>query len=333
MRADRLLSLLLLLQNRGRMTAAELAEELECSERTVYRDTEALGAAGVPILAERGTGGGYRLVEGYRTRLTGLTEGQAHSLAFTGMPGPADALGLGSDLALGRLKLLAAMPGALRERAERAASRFHLDTTAWWRRPAATPFLAPLAQAVWDARTVRLSYRRFDGTRVERTLDPLGLVLKGDTWYVLARPTPCPGAAERPPRTYRVERIGALEDTGRPFTRPEDFDLPAVWQAWAEEFEASRHTLRTRVLLTDRGADLVPVLCSPRTAAQAEYGAVRTDGRREAVLTTESVPVAVHEFSSFGPDIEVLEPPELRTALSRHLEEAAARYRAGGREP
>ncbi|MDA2803875.1 helix-turn-helix transcriptional regulator [Nocardiopsis suaedae] len=329
MRADRLLSLLLLLQNRGRMTAAELAEELECSERTVYRDAESLSAAGVPIYAERGTGGGYRLMEGYRTRLTGLTEGQAHSLAFTGMPGPAGDLGLGSDLALARLKLSAAMPDTLRERAERVAARFHLDTTAWWRRPAATPFLAPLAEAVWESRTVRVSYRRFDDTRVERALDPLGLVLKGDTWYVVARPAPEPGGAEKPPRTYRVERIGALEDTGRPFTRPEGFDLPAAWRAWAEEFESSRFTLHTRVLLTDQGAELVPVLCSPRTAAQAEYGPVRADGRREARLTTESVPVAVHEFSRFGPHIEVLDPPELRRAMARHLEEAAALYRGG----
>src|SRR5690606_26803819 len=147
MRADRLLSFLLLLQNRGRMTAAELAAELECSERTVYRDAEALGAAGIPIYADRGTGGGYRLMDGYRTRLTGLTAGEADSLFFTGLPGPADALGLGSELALVRLKLLAALPGELRERAERVGARFHLDATAWWRTPAATPHLAALARS------------------------------------------------------------------------------------------------------------------------------------------------------------------------------------------
>ncbi|WP_017591801.1 helix-turn-helix transcriptional regulator [Nocardiopsis potens] len=350
MRADRLLSFLLLLQNRGRMTAAELAEELECSERTVYRDAEALGAAGVPIYADRGTGGGYRLMEGYRTRLTGLTEGEADSLFFTGLPGPADALGLGSELALVRLKLLASLPGELRERAERVGTRFHLDATAWWRTPAATPHLAALAAAVWQERTAEIGYRRFDGRTVRRTVDPLGIVLKGDTWYVLARPAPAAGPAgaapgteraggppgrrgtgerrdsDRQVRTYRVDRITEFTDTGLHFTRPDGFDLPALWAAWAEEFEASRYTLRTRVRLTERGLGLLPVLSSQRTAAGAETARRLPDGRYEADLVVESVPIAVHEFSAYGAELEVVDPPELRTALAEHLRAAADRY-------
>ncbi|GAA1122957.1 helix-turn-helix transcriptional regulator [Nocardiopsis composta] len=370
MRADRLLSFLLLLQNRGRMTAAELAAELECSERTVYRDAEALGAAGIPIYADRGTGGGYRLMDGYRTRLTGLTAGEADSLFFTGLPGPADALGLGSELALVRLKLLAALPGELRERAERVGARFHLDATAWWRTPAATPHLAALADAVWEERTVQIGYRRFDGSTVQRTVDPLGLVLKGDTWYVLARPSPAttrtspaaPGRPAGPPaedasgaehaehmtasaekrkkttetapgrdsdrqvRTYRVDRIKELTDTGLSFTRPDDFDLPALWAAWAEEFESSRYRLHTRVRLTDRGLHLLPSLSSQRTAAGAATARRCADGRHEVDLVVESVPVAVHEFSAYGADLEVIDPPELRTALAEHLRAAAARY-------
>ncbi|WP_420159120.1 helix-turn-helix transcriptional regulator [Nocardiopsis sp. CNT-189] len=296
-------------------------------------------------------------MEGYRTRLTGLTEGEADSLFFTGLPGPADSLGLGSELALVRLKLLASLPGELRERAERVGTRFHLDATAWWRSPAATPHLAALAAAVWRERTVEIGYRRFDGSTVLRTVDPLGIVLKGDTWYVLARPAPAAGPAgsragaapgaeraggppgrrrtgeqrdsDRQVRTYRVDRITEFTDTGAAFTRPDGFDLPALWAAWAEEFEASRYTLRTRVRLTDRGLRLLPALSSQRTAAGAGTARRCADGRHEADLVVESVPIAVHEFSAYGADLEVVDPPELRTALAEHLRAAAARYAPG----
>ncbi|GAB3473021.1 helix-turn-helix transcriptional regulator [Nocardiopsis coralliicola] len=328
MRADRLLSFLLLLQNRGRMTAAELATALECSERTVYRDAEALGAAGVPLYAERGTGGGYRLVDGYRTRLTGFTGAEADSLFLSGLPGPAGALGLGSEMALAQLKLLAALPEEMAERADRVRSRFHLDATAWWRSPRGTPHLAALADAVWRERTVALAYRRFDGTEVQRTADPLGVVLKGDSWYLLARPA---GAADddlEAVRTYRVDRIRGAEPTGASFIRPAKFDLAEAWDARSRDFEESRYRLRVRVLLTDRGRALLPALSSERTATGAEELGTAPDGRTEVALLMESVPVAVHELSSYGADAEVLAPAELRTALAGHLRAAADRYPA-----
>ncbi|HEX4323809.1 MAG TPA: HTH domain-containing protein, partial [Gaiellaceae bacterium] len=177
MRATRLVSLLLVLQTRGLLTAAELAERLEVSVRTVHRDIESLAAAGVPVEAVRGPAGGYRLPGGYRTRLTGLTADEAEALFAAGMPGPAAELGLGGELAAARLKVLAAMPQELQERATRAQRLFHLDTRGWFRAEDRVPRLPDLAAALWRGCRVRIRYR--EGRRVvQRTLDPLGLVVK-----------------------------------------------------------------------------------------------------------------------------------------------------------
>ena len=199
MRASRLVQLLLLLQARGRTTAAVLATELEVSERTIHRDVDALSAAGVPIYAERGPHGGIQLVDGYRTRLTGLTADEAEALFLSGMPGPAAELGLGTVVAAARLKVLASLPGELRARASRLVERFHLDATAWFSSSDPVPNLATLADAVWEARRATIRYRR-GGDSVERELEPIGLVLKAGVWYLVA-------GSDDQIRTYRVSRI------------------------------------------------------------------------------------------------------------------------------
>ncbi|MDA0565619.1 YafY family transcriptional regulator [Streptomonospora sp. S1-112] len=326
MRASRLLSLVLLLQTRGRMTAADLAAELEVSPRTVYRDVEALSAAGIPVYADRGTGGGYQLLEGYRTRLTGLTGGEAESLFLAGLPQAAAELGLGAEMAVAHLKLLAALPEDLRERAERVRSRFHLDAVGWWRTAEDTPHLSTIAAGVWRQRTADIAYRRFDGTDVRRTVDPLGLVLKGGGWYFPARVHPRPGA-RADVRTFRVSRLTAAHLRADTFDRPADFDLAQRWREWSAEFERSRHTLRIRVRLTPRGVELVRALASPLTAAGLDGHTPGPDGWYEADLLVESIPVAVSQFASYGPHAEVLEPAELRAELAAYLRAAADRYR------
>ncbi|GAA3744459.1 putative DNA-binding transcriptional regulator YafY [Spinactinospora alkalitolerans] len=339
MRASRLLSLLLLLQNRGRMTAAQLAAELEVSERTVYRDVDSLSAAGIPVYADRGTGGGYQLLAGYRTRLTGLTGAEADSLFFAGLPTAAAELGLGAEMAAANLKLLAALPEELRERAERVRGRFHLDAPGWFRAPEPTPHLAAIATAVWEEHTVDVHYERWDSIRVQRTLDPLGLVLKGGSWYFLARPhSHRPDRPDPAPRTFRVTRVRELTDTGRTFHRPEGFDLAASWDEWSREFELSRHRMLARVRLTRYGRDMVRTLSSPITAAALPDDDAPTagDGRIEAVLPIESVEHALVEFCGYGPEIEVLEPPELRERMAETVRATLRLYdraAAAGQKP
>ncbi|MFJ4776904.1 helix-turn-helix transcriptional regulator [Streptomyces sp. NPDC088762] len=321
MRADRLLSLLLLLQNRGRMTAPELAEALEVSVRTVYRDVEALGASGVPVLADRGPAGGYRLADGYRTRLTGLTDTQAGSLFLAGAPGPARELGLGADLAAAQLKLQAALPAALAGRARQIQDRFHLDAPAWFRDADPVPHLARIAQAVWDQRILRTHYRRWRG-EVHRELHPLGLVLKGGIWYLVAR-------TEGTVRTYRVSRFLAVDTTEDGFERPTGFELAAYWRESTDRLDAALHRQTADLRLSPRGQRLLPMwFGAAGVRALADAGPADADGWVRTALPVESAAVAVGDLLRMGTDAEVLGPPELRTALADTVAALAERYRA-----
>ena len=221
MRASRLVSLLLLLQARGQLTAGELARELEVSERTVHRDVEALSASGVPIYAERGAHGGIRLVDGYRTRLTGMTGEEAEALFLAGLPGPAAELGLGTVVAAAQLKVLASLPPELRARASRLVERFHLDAGEWFRTSQPVPFLGALSDAVWNATRIAIDYERGSGPS-RRVIEPLGLVLKAGIWYVVAR-------SDGQIRTFRVSRVTGVEPATERFERPAGFDLAAYW--------------------------------------------------------------------------------------------------------
>jgi len=309
-RASRLLSLLLILQARGRMTAQELAGELEVSVRTVYRDVESLGAAGVPLYADRGPLGGYRLVDGYRTRLTGLTSGEAESLFLAGVPGPAAELGLGTVLAAAQLKLLAALPPELRSRAGRIRERFHLDAPAWFQDADQPPYLPVVADAVWNQRCLRVRYQRWRG-EVARTLDPLGVVLKGGIWHLVAR-------VASQVRTYRVARILELQTLEDRFERPEAFDLAAFWQSWSRRFESSVYRREAVVRLSPRGRDRLPFLLGPvaARAASESAGPPDQDGWTRVVLPIESVEHALADLLRLGADVEAVAPPELRERIA-----------------
>ncbi|MER5639053.1 WYL domain-containing protein [Kitasatospora sp. NPDC002227] len=322
MRADRLLSLLLLLQNRGRMTARELAAELEVSVRTVHRDVEALGAAGVPVLADRGPAGGFRLLDGYRTRLTGLTSEEARSLALAGMPGPAAELGLGAGLATARLKLEAALPPALAERTRELEGRFHLDAPAWFREADQVPHLAAVAGAVWEQRVLRVHYRRWKG-EVRRELQPLGVVLKGGIWYLVA------GVADSL-RTYRIARLVEVEVLAAGFERPAGFDLAAYWAESSRRLEEMRRQGVARVRLSPSAQRLLPARFGAEGSRALEVaGPPDAAGWVETDLSVEALPVAVGDLLAFGPEAEVLGPPELRAAMATAVAGLAGVYGGG----
>ncbi|MFF0016612.1 helix-turn-helix transcriptional regulator [Streptomyces sp. NPDC005374] len=307
MKSSRLVSILLLLQTRGRMTAAQLAEELEVSVRTVYRDVEALSTAGVPLYGDAGHAGGYRLLDGYRTRLTGLTANEAQALFLAGAPEAAAELGLGSVLAAAQLKVRAALPTELRMHADRISGRFHLDAPGWYAEAEETPFLPQVAAAVWNSRVLRLAYRRWaEPTDVERRLEPYGLVLKAGRWYVVAGPGP---------RTYRVDQILELSLCDEEFVRPEGFDLGAYWTAYQRDFH-------DRLYRAEALVRLAPSVRLPRAVSE------RTDSRGWTVtrVPVESVDQAHGDFLRLGTDIEVLEPPELRERMARTIAELAERY-------
>jgi predicted DNA-binding transcriptional regulator YafY len=308
MRADRLLSLLLLLQTRGRMTAQDLAAELEVSVRTVYRDVESLGAAGVPVYADRGPAGGYQLLAGYRTRLTGLTSDEAGTLFLAGMPGPAAELGLGSVLAAAQLKLRASLPGELADRADRVRERFHLDAPGWFRGDEPTPHLATVADAVWSGRQVAMRYRRWKAPReVTRTVHPLGVVLKAGRWYLVA-------ATATRTTAYRVSNILEAELLDEPASRPPGFDLAAYWQEWTERYERSVYTATATVRMTTAALERMVFVFPPEMSrvARAEAGEPDATGWLVTRVPIESVRHGHIELLKLGAEAEVLDPPELR---------------------
>lgn len=321
MRASRLVSLLLLLQTRGLMTAAQLARELEVSVRTVHRDVEALSASGVPVYAERGPHGGIRLVDGYRTRLTGMTPEEADALFLSGLPGPAAELGLGTVVAAARLKVLAALPTELRSRASRLLERFHLDAAGWFRSGESAPHLATIAECVWEGRQLEIDYDRGDRS-VGRTLDPLGVVLKAGVWYLVA-------SHDGQLRTYRVSRVLDVRALDTPAWRPPGFDLASYWSesiaAYERDAPRLEVTLRVR---RDARRWLEDVLDASVMATAVELPDPGPDDWRRLRISMDWPREAAGRLLAMGGDIEILEPPELRRQVAELANEVAARYGA-----
>ncbi|MGW3719160.1 helix-turn-helix transcriptional regulator [Streptomyces sp. NPDC005133] len=310
MRASRLVTLLLLLQNRGRMTARQLAEELKVSVRTVYRDVEALGAAGIPLYGDAGHAGGYQLVDGYRTRLTGLTADEAQAAFLAALPGAAAELGLGEALATAQLKLRAALPAELREHAERIQERFLLDAPGWYGDADRTPHLTAAAAAVWARRAVVLQYRRWRAPEeIERLVEPYGLVLKAGRWYLVA-------GGPSGIRTYRIDQILGLRPLEEQFVIPDGFDLAGHWNSHLADFRARLHTGEALVRLTPEGA---------RRLGVTPTG----DGWTEARVPIESIDHAHGEFLRLGADVEVMTPAELRDRIAETVRTLATRYEGG----
>ncbi|MCQ6553503.1 WYL domain-containing protein [Streptomyces sp. C10-9-1] len=320
MRAARLIKMVLLLQSRPVMTGAELARELEVSERTVARDALALSEAGIPVYADRGRAGGYRLVGGYRTRLTGLAPDEAGALFLSGLPEALRELGLADAASTARLKVEAALPPAAGDAAGSAARRFHLDAPGWYHAPATPGLLRPIAEAVWGDRSLLARYRR-RGTEVERLLDPHGLVLKAGVWYLCAR-------TEGVFRVYRVDRFTAVGPApadrvgGASFRRDTGFDLPSFWAERSAEFARSLLRAEVVVRLSPAGARRLPSVVDRRAAEEALAAAGDPDagGWLTLTLPVESAEVAYDQLLRLGPEAEVVAPAQLRERFARAAE-------------
>ena len=326
MRASRLLSLQMLLETRGRMSAQALADALEVSVRTLYRDVDQLSAAGVPIYAERGRHGGFALLPGWKTTLTGLTPSEAQAVFLSGLPGPAQDLGLGGDVEGARLKLLAALPAAWREDAQRVSARLHLDPVDWYRESEPTPHLATVAAAVWSGHQIRMRYESWKDT-VERTVSPLGLVLKAGVWYLVAAPAEVASGAGREARTYRVSNILAAAPLATPVRRPARFDLAGYWAQSIQRFESGIYTGEAALLATPAGLQGLRALSSAvGRAVAAAPPSRRKDGRVPVTIPIESVEHACGQLMRLSPQVEVLRPVALRRALVERMRATARLY-------
>jgi predicted DNA-binding transcriptional regulator YafY len=309
----------LLLQSRGSMTGEELARNLGVSGRTVQRDVSALAALAIPIGSDRGRAGGYRLPGGYRLRLTGLTSEEAEGLFLAGLSSAADDLGLASIVAGAQLKLLAALPRELRQRAEHAASLLHIDSPGWYQRAQATPHLPRIAAAVWQTRRIDTRYRRSDGKAVARVLNPLGLVLKGGAWYLIAD-------AHRGRRVFRASRFERVTMRSQTFERPRSFDLAAFWTEWRVSFE--ERLPHVEVTLRVRRDHLRYLRGAVSPSGQPAIDAIDADGGEwvTVVAPFDGVGYAQAQLLGFGPAVEVLDPREFRERLAATARDTAAVY-------
>jgi predicted DNA-binding transcriptional regulator YafY len=326
MLASRLLSILMLLQTRGRMSAVALAREFEVSVRTIHRDIDQLSAAGVPVFAERGRSGGFQLMDGYRTNLTGLSQSEAETLFLAGLPGPMAQLGLAETLSAARLKVMAALPAKVQPGAERIAGRFHLDPVAWFRGAEPLPSLQAVAQAVWSERHLALRYRRAGQSALRALkLCPLGLVLKGGIWYLVAQ-------NGKSIRTYRVSAIFDAAILDESFARPKDFDLPAYGRKASQDYEAGLYLETAAVRLSPKGFARLDAL-GPTVLEAARRTASRPDrdGWVRCTLPIETVEVGVRELLRLGEEVEIEGPPSLRKAMESTLTAMLTRHRRAPR--
>jgi predicted DNA-binding transcriptional regulator YafY len=314
---------MLLLQTNGSMTARELSERLEVSERTIYRDLDALSGAGIPVYAERGPGGGLALSEDYRTSLTGLNESEVRSLFMSGVPGPLADLGLGKPMEDALLKLLASLPSTQRQDATRARQRIYLDAAGWNRPDEEVPHLKTMQEAIWQERRLCLIYRRGDKSEAsERIVDPYGLVAKATVWYLV-------GAVEGQVRVFRVSRVNDAHLLDEHFQYPADFDLATYWTGWLVQFRTSLPRYPVTVRVSPQAIPILPMIFGEGIHTTIEKsGPPDAEGWRTLPLVFDSAEVARGRLLSFGAQLEVLEPPELRESIVKLAAELLDFYSA-----
>lgn len=318
MRAGRLLKLLMTLQIQDKVTARELADACETSVRTIYRDIDALGEMGVPVYSEQGVQGGYRLLDGYRTRLNGLSAKEAETLFLAGLSGPAQKMGLESTLADAQLKLMTALPERMRQEADRLQSRFLLDAPNWFSEDEPAEYLPLLMTAVLEQQWVDMSYQSWKGVRL-RQAQPLGVVLKGGQWYLVAK-------VESDIRTYRVSRIESLELKEEAFERPSDFNLSEFWQASLRRMESLQYPLMADVRMTALGLKIMEFLSGSYVLSQVTIEPADDKGWHWVRMPVGNPPHGCSDLLRFGAEMEVIGPPELRLAMEEQVLKLAQRY-------
>ncbi|MEK7892809.1 YafY family protein [Burkholderia contaminans] len=324
MKASRLLSIMMMLQARGRMTAPALAEALGVSERTILRDIDQLSTAGVPIWGDRGRNGGFQLSDGWRTDLTGLTEHEAHALILAGLPGPARELGLDGMATSARLKMIASLPPGSREHADRVASRLHVDTVDWYRAQETPAFLREVADAVWGSYRIDVTYQSWRGVS-RRELEPLGLVLKGGAWYLVARVVGKPGAL-----TFRLANILELDASRRRFKRPARFDLATHWRDAMSRYEAELDRLTAHVAVSPRGETWLANARIKAEPAEQEAGSAEVPpGWKAFLMPIESIEHGARKLLGFGAHVKILGPQALKDEFLEALVQVNALYQVG----
>jgi len=313
MRADRLVAILLMLQQREQVTAAEVAEELEVSERTARRDLDALGMAGLPVYSTQGRGGGWQLAGGGRTDLSGLTAPEARALFLVAGPYP-DAT---PEVKAALRKLLRALPEPLRDRAQAAAASTFVDPLPWGRheRRPPPPLLAVVQSAVIDAIQLRIDYVDRAGNVTTRDAHPLGVAAKGSTWYLIA-------ATTDGRRTFRIDRMRDAVPTGEPAERPNDFDLATTWAEIVSDIDAFRAPVMASALAAPDILGSLKMVLGTRVS----IGAATADGRVAVAIRGHSPLMLAAEIAGFGTALDVLDPPEVRAELLVIARELLSRY-------
>ncbi len=319
MRADRLLSILILLQTKGRLTARELAAELEVSERTIYRDMDALSTAGIPVYAERGPGGGCSLLDSYRTNLTGLSRDEVRALFMLSIPTPLVDLGVDQDLKAALLKLSAALPDVFRQEGTRAQKRIHLDSSTWFHQAGQTKFIYTIQRGLWEDRKINLTYRLAFNAQVQHLVEPYGLVAKSNIWHLVF---------SREGFVTAISLTDVLEAnlSAEKFTIPSEFNLIEFWTAWCSQYEKNRPHYPVEVRMKSELLQMLELFRDPVLPADHDRVEQDDDGWYPMKLDLDTFETARERLLGLGSAVEIIKPLSLRKSVQDFAEQITKIY-------
>jgi predicted DNA-binding transcriptional regulator YafY len=321
MRADRLISLMMLLQERKRMTAKALSEELEVSIRTIYRDIDALSLAGIPVYAVEGPGGGFSLVDSYRTSLTGLARQEIQAFFMLTVPGPLADLGIAKQLKSTILKLTSALPGNTTSQAEYVKNRLYLDPARWFQNDKPSPFLKLIQEAVWNDKKIEITYKKQSSSGEKQTVSPYALGAKAGVWYLVAE-------TDRGMRVYRVSRIREIKLLDSGFSRDSGFELETFWKLWVEEYKDSLPEYRVRMEVEEKKLSELRNVTRPDFLEAVKTGTKNSNDRTVCEFVFERMEEARMHILGLGDAATVLDPDELKESLIEFASKISRNYQS-----